>query len=137
MFEEYLLKNYNECSSNNTKTNDKRSFWLFRCNKLLAVCTGCFIGAYIVLIISGIDKDSRDKVYNIDVQKPVKIITLNEKNTINKIEDKFMNNDKDKQKEKSTEKMLDQNPKLPTPPENRIIIEDVHPKKTEHNPNKK
>lgn len=76
-FKRYLYETYNDCSSKNTITNDKRSYFIFKCNEFLICCTITLAVAYMILICSGINKDNHDKIYKVNIQRPVEVVVPN------------------------------------------------------------
>lgn len=72
-FDEYIFKYYNECSSVNTKVNDKRSEFLHKCNTYLILSALPLAIAFLIFILAGIDKNSVDKEYKVKITNPISI----------------------------------------------------------------
>ncbi len=72
-FDEYIYKYYNECSSLNTKVNDKRSEFLHKCNTYLILSALPLVAAFLIFTLSGIDKNTVDKEYKIKITNPLEI----------------------------------------------------------------
>jgi hypothetical protein len=72
-FDEYLFKYYNECSSVNTKVNDKRSEFLHKCTTFLILSALPLAVAFLIFIFAGIDKNSIDKEYKVKLTNPIYI----------------------------------------------------------------
>lgn len=71
-FSEYLFRYYNECSSINTKANDKRSDAIHKSNTFSILNVIPLVLAFIMFACSGIDNNSRDREYKVNIVNPLK-----------------------------------------------------------------
>ena len=72
-FSEYLFRYYNECSSINTIVNDKRSDAIHKSNTFAILNIIPMVLAFAMFAYSGIDKNSKDKEYKVNITNPIKI----------------------------------------------------------------
>ncbi|MCU8075771.1 hypothetical protein [Shewanella sp. SM29] len=73
-FNEYIFKYYNECSSANTVVNDKRSEFLHKCNTYLILTSLPLAIAFLIFSLSGVDKNSVEKEFKVQISKPIELI---------------------------------------------------------------
>ena len=74
-FQEYLYRYYNECSSINTIANDNRSEALHKCNTYFLLTAIPLTVAFLIYSITGLDKNSIDKEYKVNIVNPINIDT--------------------------------------------------------------
>ncbi|MCK7598179.1 hypothetical protein M0G74_12925 [Microbulbifer sp. CAU 1566] len=72
-FNDYLFRYYNECSSANTAVNDKRSEFLHKCNTYLILTALPLATAFLIFTLSGIDKNTIEKEYKVQISKPIEL----------------------------------------------------------------
>lgn len=73
-FNEYIFRYYNECSSANTVVNDKRSEFLHKCNTYLILTALPLAIAFLIFTLSGVDKNSVEKEFKVQISKPIELI---------------------------------------------------------------
>jgi|GEM_PF-1103021 len=72
-FDAYLYRYYSECSTVNTKINDERASFVYNCNKYLVSNLPFLFLIFLVFSFCGIDKNSREKEYKVEIVKPVEL----------------------------------------------------------------
>jgi hypothetical protein len=72
-FNEYLFRYFNECSSNNTKVNDKRSEYLHKCNTYLILTSMPLVVSFLIFTFSGVDGNSIGKDLKVQLIRPIEI----------------------------------------------------------------
>lgn len=128
---DYLYKYYYECSSNNSKVNDKRSENLHRANSFIVFSVAPLLLTFLVFHFGNVDKNKIDKVTVIESNKPLEITFPNYPMGVEIISDKakdLHSDTKDMKGGSSTmtdEKNKKEPPPPPPPPPKRVIREDI------------
>lgn len=72
-FDDYLYKYYAECATVNTKINDTRASFIHNCNKYLVSNLPFLFIIFLIFSFCGIDKNSKDKEYKVEITSPIEI----------------------------------------------------------------
>jgi hypothetical protein len=122
---------YYDCSSNNSKVNDKRSESLHRANSFIVFSVVPLLLTFLVFHFGNVDKNKTEKATVIEIKKPLEITLSNSPLGVEIISDhtKYLPSETKSMKGESIimtdEKSKKEPPPPPPLPPKRVIREDV------------